>query len=153
MDGFISGMESRRGSVMATAQSIANSAASAIRSALQIHSPSRVVAKITRWVPMGMVEGMKDTAGKAINYAGNMANKVADSINYAITPVSLKSDINSIGINRHDIISGEVKQEYDFSKRPMYLSLQLGNNTFRQFVEDVNNLNSQIIQLDETYGM
>lgn len=153
MDGFISGMESRRGSVMATAQSIANSAASAIRSALQIHSPSRVVAKITRWVPMGMVEGMKDTAGKAINYAGNMANKVADSINYAITPVSLKSDINSIGINRHDIISGEVKKEYDFSKRPMYLSLQLGNNTFRQFVEDVNNLNSQIIQLDETYGM
>lgn len=153
MDGFISGMESRRGSVMATAQSIANSAASAIRSALQIHSPSRVVAKITRWVPMGMVEGMKDTAGKAINYAGNMANKVADSINYAITPVSLKSDINSIGINRHDIISGEVKKEYDFSKRPMYLNLQLGNNTFRQFVEDVNNLNSQIIQLDETYGM
>ena len=153
MDGFISGMESRRGSVMATAQSIANSAASAIRSALQIHSPSRVVAKITRWVPMGMVEGMKDTASKAINYAGNMANKVADSINYAITPVSLKSDINSIGINKHDIISGEVKQEYDFSKRPMYLSLQLGNNTFRQFVEDVNNLNSQIIQLDETYGM
>ena len=153
MDGFISGMESRRWSVMATAQSIANSAASAIRSALQIHSPSRVVAKITRWVPMGMVEGMKDTAGKAIDYAGNMANKVADSINYAITPVSLKSDINSIGINRHDIISGEVKKEYDFSKRPMYLSLQLGNNTFRQFVEDVNNLNSQIIQLDETYGM
>lgn len=153
MDGFISGMESRRGSVMATAQSIANSAASAIRSALQIHSPSRVVAKITRWVPMGMVEGMKDTAGKAINYAGNMANKVADSINYAITPVSLKSDINSIGINRRDIISGEVKKEYDFSKRPMYLSLQLGNNTFRQFVEDVNNVNSQIIQLDETYGI
>ena len=153
MDGFVSGMESRRGSVMATAQSIANSAASAIRSALQIHSPSRVVAKITRWVPMGMVQGMKDTASKAINYAGNMANKVADSINYAITPVSLKSDINSIGINRHDIISGEVKKEYDFSKRPMYLSLQLGNNTFRQFVEDVNNLNSQIIQLDETYGM
>lgn len=153
MDGFISGMESRRGSVMATAQSIANSAASAIRSALQIHSPSRVVAKITRWVPMGMVEGMKDTAGKAINYAGNMANKVADSINYAITPVSLKSDINSIGINRHDIISGEVKKEYDFSKRPMHLSLQLGNNSFRQFVEDVNNVNSQIIQLDETYGM
>lgn len=153
MDGFVSGMESRRGSVMATAQSIANSAASAIRSALQIHSPSRVVAKITRWVPMGMVEGMKDTASKAINYAGNMANKVADSINYAITPVSLKSDINSIGINRHDIISGEVKKEYDFSKRPMYLSLQLGNNSFRQFVEDVNNVNSQIIQLDETYGM
>lgn len=153
MDGFVSGMESRRWSVMATAQSIANSAASAIRSALQIHSPSRVVAKITRWVPMGMVEGMKDTAGKAIDYAGNMANKVADSINYAITPVSLKSDINSIGINRHDIISGEVKKEYDFSKRPMYLNLQLGNNTFRQFVEDVNNLNSQIIQLDETYGM
>lgn len=153
MDGFVSGMESRRWSVMATAQSIANSAASAIRSALEIHSPSRVVAKITRWVPMGMVEGMKDTAGKAIDYAGNMANKVADSINYAITPVSLKSDINSIGINSHDIISGEVKKEYDFSKRPMHLNLQLGNNSFRQFVEDVNNVNSQIIQLDETYGM
>ena len=153
MDGFIAGMQSRAGAVMATAQSIANAAASAIRSALAIHSPSRVVAKITRWVPMGMVVGMKDTAKKAINYAGKLATQVADNINYAVSPANLNSDINNIGVTRNDIISGEVRTEYDFSKRPMQLNLQLGNNTFGKFVDDVNSVNKQNIQLEEVYSI
>lgn len=153
MDGFIAGMQSRAGAVMATAQSIANAAAAAIRSALAIHSPSRVVAKITRWVPMGMVVGMKDTANKAINYAGKLATQVADNINYAVSPANLNSDINNIGVTRNDIISGEVRTEYDFSKRPMQLNLQLGNNTFGKFVDDVNSVNKQNIQLEEVYSI
>lgn len=153
MDGFIAGMQSRAGAVMATAQSIANAAAAAIRSALAIHSPSRVVAKITRWVPMGMVVGMKDTAKKAINYAGELATKVADNINYAVSPANLNSDINNIGVTRNDIISGEVRTEYDFSKRPMQLNLQLGNNAFGKFVDDVNSVNKQNIQLEEVYSI
>lgn len=153
MDGFIAGMQSRAGAVMATAMSIANAAASAIRSALAIHSPSRVVAKITRWVPMGMVVGMKDTANKAINYAGKLATQVADNINYAVSPANLNSDINNIGVTRNDIISGEVRTEYDFSKRPMQLNLQLGNNAFGKFVDDVNSVNKQNIQLEEVYSI
>ena len=153
MDGFIAGMQSRAGAVMATAQSIANAAEAAIRSALAIHSPSRVVAKITRWVPMGMVVGMKDTAKKAINYAGKLATQVADNINYAVSPANLNSDINNIGVTRNDIISGEVRTEYDFSKRPMQLNLQLGNNAFGKFVDDVNSVNKQNIQLEEVYSI
>ena len=153
MDGFVQGMWSRSGSVMATAQAIANAAANAISSALQIHSPSRVVAKITRWVPMGMVEGMKDTASKAIGYASNMASKVANAINYAVNPVSLKNDINDIGINRRDVISSEIKAEYDFTKQPMQLIMQLGNSAFGTFVEDINEVNSNTIQLNEVYSM
>lgn len=153
MDGFIAGMQSRAGAVMATAMSIANAAAAAIRSALDIHSPSRVVAKITRWVPMGMVVGMKDTANKAINYAGKLATQVADNINYAVSPANLNSDINNIGVTRNDIISGEVRTEYDFSKRPMQLNLQLGNNAFGKFVDDVNSVNKQNIQLEEVYSI
>lgn len=153
MDGFIAGMQSRAGAVMATAMSIANAAAAAIRSALAIHSPSRVVAKITRWVPMGMVVGMQDTAKKAINYAGKLATQVADNINYAVSPANLNSDINNIGVTRNDIISGEVRTEYDFSKRPMQLNLQLGNNAFGKFVDDVNSVNKQNIQLEEVYSI
>lgn len=153
MDGFIAGMQSRAGAVMATAMSIANAAAAAIRSALAIHSPSRVVAKITRWVPMGMVVGMKDTANKAINYAGKLATQVADNINYAVSPANLNSDINNIGVTRNDVISGEVRTEYDFSKRPMQLNLQLGNNAFGKFVDDVNSVNKQNIQLEEVYSI
>lgn len=153
MDGFIAGMQSRAGAVMATAMSIANAAAAAIRSALDIHSPSRVVAKITRWVPMGMVVGMQDTAKKAINYAGKLATQVADNINYAVSPANLNSDINNIGVTRNDIISGEVRTEYDFSKRPMQLNLQLGNNAFGKFVDDVNSVNKQNIQLEEVYSI
>ena len=59
MQGFINGMEGRRGDVIATAGSIANDASSTISSALQIGSPSRLLEKYGAWGIKGLENGME----------------------------------------------------------------------------------------------
>lgn len=70
MQGFVNGMESQRSSVMATASSIANSAANAISSALDIGSPSRLLKKFGAWGGEGFANGLesaKTLVLKAVN--------------------------------------------------------------------------------------
>lgn len=71
--GFVNGLNSQRGSVMATAQSIASAASETISSALQVGSPSRVLTKIGMWTGIGFGNGMEDE----IPYIQRTANKIA----------------------------------------------------------------------------
>lgn len=70
MQGFVNGMESRRGSVIATASSIATTAANTISSALDVGSPSRLLKKIGAWTGEGFALGIESAKGivaKAVN--------------------------------------------------------------------------------------
>lgn len=60
MQGLYNGLESMEGSLYAKAQSIADSIASTIRSALEIHSPSRVMAELGEYTIAGFKEGMEN---------------------------------------------------------------------------------------------
>ena len=64
MAGLNVGLWSGSGSVMATAQSIADRVKSTIKSALDIHSPSRVMRdEIGRFIPQGIAVGIDKDAG------------------------------------------------------------------------------------------
>lgn len=63
MQGFINGINSMRAAVDAAAAEIANSAATAVNSALQIHSPSRVLDQSGQFAGIGFAGGMQRTAG------------------------------------------------------------------------------------------
>lgn len=78
MSGLINGMNAMRGSVMATASSIARSASNAINSALRIHSPSRVTTESGQFTGQGLVVGMKNTLG-AIKGAGAALGNAAQA--------------------------------------------------------------------------
>lgn len=71
MNGLNIGLNSGSGRVMATARSIANSVANTMRSALRIHSPSRVMRDdVGRWIPEGVADGIesgKSSLSKALN--------------------------------------------------------------------------------------
>jgi hypothetical protein len=76
MSGFINGIKSMSGSVSSAVGNIASSAASKLRSTLQIKSPSRVAAEIGMYFGEGFVEGIQDTAEnvtKAVGYLGDEA--------------------------------------------------------------------------------
>ena len=64
MSGLVQGLESRRGSVLDTARSIANEAAAAMRSALEIQSPSRATLEIGRQFCEGFIFGMESMGDK-----------------------------------------------------------------------------------------
>lgn len=73
MQGFVNGMESRRGSVMATASSIANAAANTISSALDVGSPSRLLKKIGAWTGEGLALGLESAKGVVTKAANTLA--------------------------------------------------------------------------------
>lgn len=63
MSGLVSGINSMRGSVMAAAASIAQAAASSVNSALQIHSPSRVMVQSGQYTGAGLIVGLENMRG------------------------------------------------------------------------------------------
>lgn len=80
MQGLVNGINSMRGAVMAAAQSVASAAASAVNSALKIHSPSRLMVESGQYVDEGLALGMenKSRSVKAAAQAA-MAQPVQDT--------------------------------------------------------------------------
>lgn len=74
MNGLINGMESRRGGLISTAQSIAQTVKNTMNNALDIHSPSRELYKTGVYTGLGQINGMKDTLPEIQQTANNMAD-------------------------------------------------------------------------------
>lgn len=58
IQGLVNGIRNSLGSVMSAARSIVDHIPGPIKSALGIHSPSRVMAEIGKWITAGLVKGM-----------------------------------------------------------------------------------------------
>lgn len=61
--GIVDGLTSQKASITAAILSIAKSMETAIRQALGIQSPSRVMRKLFKWVPLGAAQGITDGVG------------------------------------------------------------------------------------------
>lgn len=97
--GFNSGLWSYSSTIMSTARTLANLASITIRSALRIHSPSRVTKEIGMYFDLGFAEGIEDytesvadsvtsmTEGAldATDVASEMGSKIGDSFTEGIT--------------------------------------------------------------------
>ena len=71
--GLANGIASKRSAVMAQARSIANAAAAAIRSALQISSPSKVTTQLGEYTGEGFEIGLTDSLTRAVESARRIA--------------------------------------------------------------------------------
>lgn len=80
MDGLQRGMSKKKPSLLATAGSIANSISAKIRSALDIHSPSRVMAAIGSQVSAGLAIGMEDYSYEVRDAAENLATITSTTV-------------------------------------------------------------------------
>ena len=60
---------------------LADDFASGFKKRLGIHSPSRVFRNITKWIPKGMVEGIKDTMPEAVRYMSTAGDQLTDAFN------------------------------------------------------------------------
>ena len=58
MSGLAVGIQAGAGSAIAAAQSVASQVSATIRSALKVHSPSRVMIEIGQYVAQGLANGM-----------------------------------------------------------------------------------------------
>nr|DAL53528.1 MAG TPA_asm: tail tape measure [Caudoviricetes sp.] len=81
MMGFRNGLAQGAGSVLATAQSIANQVAQTMRKALDVHSPSRVLKKIGEYAAKGLAIGLEQSR-KLVEKASAKLAEAASSISF-----------------------------------------------------------------------
>lgn len=89
MQGLLNGLSSMESSIYAKADEIANNVANAVKSALEIHSPSRVMFRLGDFTMQGFKEGME-----------NLYNPITDSIkafsyDVAVAPAPNLTDMYS----------------------------------------------------------
>lgn len=78
MSGLSSGMSSGAGEVYAMADTIASNIRSRIKSALDIHSPSRVMRDdVGRWIPSGIAVGIEANAGSVDKPLDRLKQRIA----------------------------------------------------------------------------
>ncbi len=70
MSGLNAGLNAGSGAVLATANRIANQVAATMRKALDINSPSKVMAEVGRWIPEGLAVGIDKHAPVAYWVSG-----------------------------------------------------------------------------------
>lgn len=92
--GFAMGLESQRGSIISTAQSIADSVVTTINKALDEHSPSRVLFQSGAFATEGLELGMASRIGKVIKVAKAVAMAAIPKIEMAKT--GIKSFVSNL---------------------------------------------------------
>lgn len=86
MNGLINGMESRRGGLISTAQSIAQTVKNTMNNALDIHSPSRELYKTGVYTGLGQINGMKSTLPEIQQTADKMGQTAIPDDNNRYAP-------------------------------------------------------------------
>ncbi|MFD6970136.1 phage tail tape measure protein [Streptomyces sp. NPDC059949] len=79
VDGIVNGIRNSLGSVMSAARAIVDKIPGPIRDALGIHSPSRVMAEIGKFISQGLVNGMLGGAAKVGAASKKLSGMVSDA--------------------------------------------------------------------------
>lgn len=132
--GFVNGIRGAIGAAASAAANMARSAMNAAKSALGIHSPSRVMRdQVGYYVVAGFAKGMNDNTNLIDKAANNLAA-------HAMPSVDISSSIN--GVLSHGNISnnigGTIDHQLNINQRPAYINLSLGGTEYRAFVDDIS---------------
>lgn len=131
--GFYSGLASTRGSIMGLASSIAASVSARIRSALRIHSPSRVLMNLGSYAGEGLAVGLE----KSKRYVNNAVNGLSNTIKGVDTGLnSSYSDFNN-----------------NSKAMPLVINLRLGNKEFRAISRDIAQEQGKDLRLEANFGI
>lgn len=80
IQGFINGVRGKMNEALAIARQMASQVASVVKSALDIHSPSRVMRELGAWAGEGFVLGVGDKIKDAKQVAKNLANALTSTL-------------------------------------------------------------------------
>lgn len=108
--GLYNGLASMAGSLYALASGIASNIAAVMRSALSIHSPSRVTKKIGGFTGEGMYLGMKDWVSDINDMARQYAQAIMDQDYQTNSVLTTSASVTSSGVRSSlEDLSDEVK--------------------------------------------
>ena len=114
MSGLSSGISAGAGGALSAARRVANSVSSTIRSALKIHSPSRVMMSIGGFVSEGLAKGIL-SAGKLVDKASSKLAVLATPQLNAFTAPQM--ELAGVTRNITDVYAGQGDYDWDDTQR------------------------------------
>lgn len=94
-NGISQGISANSGRVIAQAQALANQVRQIIQSALNMHSPSRVMMELGGYIDEGLAIGMEQKQGDVERSAQNVANALKDSVEDVDNPQLTLNDVST----------------------------------------------------------
>lgn len=147
--GFLGGLNAMSGAIIGRARAIASAAAAAMRSALRIHSPSRVTAQIGEYTGEGFVDGIdnlirpaKQMATKLANGAVDALDKIQSNRGFNLGISDMKAAPSSVTAQVTHALSG------DSQIRPIDIQLNMGGKVYRAFATDIQREQDLALQLE-----
>ncbi len=149
-DGLSAGINAMSGNVMGVAASLASKAASAIKAALKIHSPSRVTKEFGMYFGLGFINGISGMEAKTKKTAENLAQASM----FSIPPVNTHDFVNSIATMNGQLagsVSGDLTHELSINQQPAYINVSLGGTDYGAFVADISREQGSQASLNRNY--
>ncbi len=149
-DGLSAGISAMSGNVMSVAASLASKAASAIKAALKINSPSRVTKEFGMYFGLGFINGISGMEAKTKKAAENLAQASM----FSIPPVNTHNFVNSIATMNGQLtgsVSGDLTHELSINQQPAYINVSLGGTDYGAFVADISREQGSQASLNRNY--
>ena len=145
--GFVNGISGAIGAAASAAAHMAHAAMSAAKSALGIHSPSRVMRdEVGYYVAAGMAVGMSENA----DLVQKAANRLAQ---YATPTADLGTSINGVLSqgNLGNTVTGTINHELNINQQPAFINVSLGGFDYATFVDDISREQGNQAMLKRNY--
>lgn len=148
IQGMVNGVVSKAASLAQAAANAVRRAINAAKSALGIHSPSRVFREIGIFTIQGMENGIDKQAPKLVRDVGGVAKDVINAFGQPSLDVATSMNrINGVNSQVDHLVQSNISD-----KKPAYINLNLGGRSFKAFVEDISNVQGVEANLEEAFG-
>lgn len=138
IDGLVKGIKSKIDAVKEAVKNIAGSITGKIKDILNIHSPSRVMAELGVFTSQGLAEGILDGA----RYVDRASSQIADRV----SNMDIGNRISAINSQIQTKVQHDVN--YGSNGKPALFNIQLGNQAFQAFVDDISQAQGDGINLN-----
>ena len=140
MRGLVQGIMNGMSWVVNAARNVAKSAVNAAKSALGIHSPSRVFKAIGGYTMAGMHLGMNAEGSKVIDLASSIASRVSSGFNSSLNVPKIQSDFRNASAS----VNAQVQHTHQINASPnqRVVTIQMDVNN-DALVAIVNNQNAK----------
>ncbi|MES5411730.1 hypothetical protein ABVL65_06065 [Staphylococcus hominis] len=138
MRGLVQGIMNGMSWVVNAARNVAKSAVNAAKSALGIHSPSRVFKAIGGYTMAGMHLGMNAEGSKVIDLASSIASRVSSGFNSSLNVPKIQSDFRNASAS----VNAQVQHTHQINASPnqrvVTIQMDVNNDALAAIVNNQN---------------
>lgn len=142
--GFWNGLKSMFGWIGKKVQEFVDGIVKGFKKVLSIHSPSKVLREIGSYTGQGFALGLDDEYKNVSNIANNLANAAIPDIKSN----TISDVVNTANRQLSTGLNANVNGNMVLTQQPAYINLQMGNNAYNGFVDDITK--EQNVNLDIT---